>query len=294
MDDNPPRTTADLARQIDELLDRHRLAHARNLLREALASAPDDERLLLLGARADLLEDDHASARQTLERVLARHPGHFMASYMLLNVLTGQGELVEAERLALSLIAVAPQSADLFAAYSRVMLRALLFPKARALAQEALRMDPDNDYAMRMLALCDLIQLRRGTDSAALQRLLADNPEDQSTLSLLVWTLYQQGQRRAALRGARELLRSSPGDPGSLEIVRALSAENHWSMKPLWPLQRFGWAGSMALWLGGVLAVRALSQTQSAAASWLSWSIVGYCVYSWVWPPLFKRFVDRP
>lgn len=295
-DTNEPGSTnplQDRQHQISELLDRRRVGHARTLLSQALGEHPDDTELLLLGVRADLLDDDHASARSTLEQVIAREPDHFGARALLLHVLTVDGELALAEQLALSLLHEYPQSAWLYAAYGRVMLKALQFPKARGLAQEALRLDPNEDEALRLLVLCDVVELRRGADSAALQRLLAENPDDRHTLGLVVTALIHDGQSAAALRGARELLRADPNDTHWLEVVKALTVDTHWSLKPLWPLQRFGWGGSIALWLGGIVAVRALGQSDAQSAQWLSWAILGYVVYSWVWPPLLKRLLLR-
>lgn len=293
VDHDAAGASADHRHRISELLDRHRVAHARSLLSQALATDPDDIELLLLGARADLLEGDHQSARHTLEQVISRQPDHFSARATLLTVLVAGGELVPAEQLALALLREHPQSAWLYAVYGRVMLQALHFAKARALAQEALRLDPDEDEALRLLALCDVVERRRGADSAALQRLLAQNPDDRQTLGLVVTALIHDGQHRAALHGARELLRADPNDAHWLAVVKALTVDTHWSLKPLWPMQRFGWGGSIALWLGGVVAVRALAQADSAAASMLSWVILGYVVYSWIWPPLLKRWLLR-
>jgi tetratricopeptide (TPR) repeat protein len=279
--------------RISELLDRRRVAQARSLLAQALAEQPDDAGLLLEGARADLIDDDHASARRTLERIIAREPDHFGARALLLVVMTADNELVPAEQLALSLLREHPQSAWLYAVYGRVMLKALQFAKARALAQESLRLDPHEDDALRVLALCDVIERPRGANSAALQRLLAANPDDLDTLGLVVIALAHDGKESAALRGARELLRADPNNTRWLEMVKALAVDNHWSLKPLWPLKRFGWGGSVALWLGGIVAVRVLAQSNVEAAGLLSWLILGYVVYSWVWPPLLKRWLLR-
>jgi tetratricopeptide (TPR) repeat protein len=292
-DHDAAATLADQRHRISELLDRRRVAHARSLLSQAFAAHPDEAELLLLGARADLLDDDHHSARRTLEHVISREPDHLGARAMLLSLLAADGELVAAEQLALSMLREHPQSAWLYAVYGRVMLQALQFPKARELAQEALRLDPHEDEALRLLALCDVVERRRGADSAALQRLLAQNPDDRQTLGLVVTALIHDGQSSAALRGARELLRADPNDAHWLAVVKALTVDTHWSLKPLWPLQRFGWGGSIALWLGGIVAVRALAQADSAAASVLSWVILGYVLYSWVWPPLLKRWLLR-
>ncbi|MEO8155835.1 MAG: tetratricopeptide repeat protein [Rhizobacter sp.] len=291
--DSAHLSASDFALQISELLDRRRSAQARALLTQALLAHPDDVELLLQAARADAIDGKNGSARDTLLRVLQQVPHHFGARAFLLALFTDDGELVQAEQLALSLIAEYPQSPDLYAAYARVMLQALNFAKARALATEALRMDADNDTALRALALCDVIELPRGTDSAALRRLLADHPEDRHTLGLVVSALLNSGDHRSALRGARELMKAQPNDPHWLSLVQALSVQNHWSMLPLWPLQRWGWSASIALWLGGVVGVRALNGINPEAAFWLSCLIIGYVVYSWVWPPILKRWMLR-
>jgi len=279
--------------QVSELLDRRRQAQARALLREALASFPDDVELLLQGARADALDDENASAMQTLRSVIARQPAHFGARAFLLGLLTDEGELAEAEQLALGMIAEHPQSPDLYAAYARVMVRALQFPKARALAQEALHLDPQNDFALRVLALCDVIELPRGTDSAALRRLLAEHPEDQHLLSLVISALLQNGEPRAALRGAREMLRQNPHNRHWLALVKQLSVQEHWTMRPLWPLQRWGWTASVVLWIGGVLGLRLLGQVNPALVGPASLLWLAYVAYSWVWPPLLRRWLLR-
>jgi tetratricopeptide (TPR) repeat protein len=286
-------TASDQRHRISELLDRRRTGQARSLLASALAEQPDDSDLLLLGARADLIDDDPASARRTLERVIARDPGHFSARALLLMLLTAENELVPAEQLALSLLRERPAAAWLYAAYGRVMLKALQFPKARALAKEALRLDPNEEDALTVMALCDVVELPKSSNSAALRRLLAQNPEDRQTLGLVVTALIHDGKDAAALRGARELLRADPNHAHWLDVVKALTVDNHWSLKPLWPMRRFGWGGSVAIWVGGILVVRTLGQSNPQAAGILSWVIVGYVVYSWVWPPLLKRLLLR-
>jgi hypothetical protein len=50
--------------------------------------------------------------------------------------------------------------------------------------------------------------------------------------------------RRIASRRAR----CAPIPPTkSRELVRELRIQNHWSMKPLWPLQKWGWGASAVM-----------------------------------------------
>lgn len=289
MDAPDTPTSEQRVQQVRELLDRERLGLARQILQDALAHEPDHVGLLFEAARAEAIGRDPEAARSTLGRVLALEPGHWPARMLLIWLLIDAGELVDAEALALAMLVEEPQSASLYAAYARVMFKALKLDKARALCQEALRLEPDNDTALRTMALCDLVERPDATDSESLRRLLAQHPDDQHALSLVVVALSQAGRNREALRGARELLRMQPDEPQWVDNVRRLNHATHWTMWPLWPLQRFGWSASVALWAGGVLAVKA---AQASGVSWvapLAWVIVGYAVYSWVWPPLLRR-----
>jgi len=286
-------TAAQRAQQIGELVDRRRIALARDALHEALMSDPQHADLLYQAARVDALEDNNASARESLGRALASEPEHLGARMLLLWLLTDDGDLVQAEALALTLLREHPNWADLYAAYARVMLRALKFSKARELCREALRLDPANEAALHTMGLCDIIENPRGADSAAIRTLIAQSPDDRYTLGLVVAALTQAGKTREALRGARELLRLQPNDPHLLHNVRELAYVNHWSMAPLRPLQRFGWSASVGIWIGGIVLTRVLAGFQPGLAIVLGWCIFGYALYSWVWPPLLRRIMLR-
>jgi len=173
------------------------------------------------------------------------------------------------------------------------MLRALMFPKARALALEALRRDPDSDDALRASALCDIVERPGANDSVALARLVASNPDDMYTMRLVVAALANASRDREAHALARELLRLQPDDPGLLELVRALRAQTHWSLLPLWPMLRWGWYGSIAMWIAALALLQTLRQVAPGAVGWVTLFLVVYIAYSWVWPPLLRRWINR-
>ena len=283
-------TSDEQTAQAGELLDRGRTAQARDVLKDALKASPDHAGLLYQAARADAIDGDSLGAIAALRSLLASHPGYAPARLLLLPLLT-EHDLPAAEALALELIADYPRSAWLYAAYARVMLRAMEIGKGRELAIEALRIDPDEQEALRVMALCDIVDGKRGQDEQALRRLIAEHPDDERTLAMMTTALVHRGRTAEALRCAQLLLRMNPTEPVWLTLVRELRYQRHWTLIPMRPLQRWGWGGSIAIWLGGIVAVRALAPSSPGLANALGWTIFTWAVYSWVWPPLLRRLL---
>lgn len=292
-DDALPPSAEAVAAQASALLDRRRIPQARALLAEALRGAPDHLGLLFELGRADVLEDRWDDARAALAHLLRLAPAHAGARLLMFITEMESGHLPEAERLILGLLHEMPQQGELYAHYARLMLRALNFHKASELADEGLRFGPDLDVCLRARALCDLVVQGRKVDSQALQRLLAGDPHDLHSLRLVVVSLVQAGRMNEAHRVAKNLLRADPTDPSLLQMVRSLRMSTHWSMWPLWPMQRWGWGASIGLWLIMLLGMRGLERVapQWVGPAWVL--LLVYVIYSWIWPPIFRRWVMR-
>lgn len=287
----PPGNDPDIAAaHASELLDRRRITQARSLLGQALQQAPGHTGLLFELARAESLSDDWEATRQTLQSLLNQDPTHHPGRLMLMATELHDGRLPQAEEIVLGLLREAPREPVYYAYYSRVMLRALDFDKASRLADEALRLAPNLDFALHAKALCDIAD-GRGPQGDALARLLVLEPDDADALRLVLVALIHARRQREAYRLARQLLRAQPNDRQLLEITAALKAETHWSMWPLWPLQRWGWAGSIGLWLGMLLVSQALSRAAPQYSGVFSMAWIALVIYSWVWPSLFHRLV---
>lgn len=282
-----------LAAQASELLDRRRVGQARALLAGALREHPDHAGLLFESARADVLDERNASARGTLGQLLQQDPSHLPARWLLFHIEMDDGQLVQAEELVLGLLREMPASAQFLAGYSRLMLRSLHIEKARALADEALRQDPNDEDALRARTLCDIVERPGRTDSAALARLLAASPDDAYTLRLVAVALIHANRPYQALGLARELLRHHPDDPHLLGMVKALRLQTHWSLWPLWPMQRWGWYGSIGLWVAVIVLYQVLRRVAPDALGPVSTVVLVYVAYSWIWPPLLRRWLER-
>jgi tetratricopeptide (TPR) repeat protein len=279
--------------EVRALLERRRTAQAKARLKGALQEHPDHPELLLQSAWADYLDDDNAAALQTVQQVLVSDPHSHSARLLLFELEVENGKFPDAELIIIALLRESPEHAPYYARYAELMMRTMRLPKARALAEEGLRSDPDNAGCLAALALCDFIEQRPGATSHSLQQLLVRYPQSSRTLLLILVALQDRGDHCGAYRIAQELVRSQPDHKPYIQIAADLKATSHWSMLPLWPLMRWGWAASIGLWVLGIGAVRVLGQSNPAAAGILGLCIFAYAVYSWVWPPLLRRWMGR-
>ncbi len=117
------------------------------------------------------------------------------------------------------------------------------------------------------------------------------HPQSIRTLVLVVVALEQRGQLREARRVSQELVRAQPDNARLVEMARELKIRAHWSMLPLWPVQKWGWGASFAIWLLAIIGSRLLHKTNPAAAGAFIAVVLAYVVYSWVWPPLLRRLI---
>lgn len=284
-------TADEFAEQVGALLERKRTKMARTVLNNALKAYPDSTQLLLQAAYVDYLDDNNEQALATTKSILARDPDHYGAKQLMLDLLIEANRLVDAELLAIDMLRDSPEDAHLYGRYAHVMLRALNLDKAIALANEGLRYEPEDGECLAARTMCDFILNGNGQAGPALQRLLIEHPQSIRTLYLVVIALEQQGRNRQAQELAREMLRAQPNDQALAELVQHFETRTHWSMLPLVPLQKYGWGGSFAIWIAGIVSVRVVRQYSPDAALTLSFVILAYVIYSWVWPPLFRKFI---
>jgi len=293
MNDGGVITARGFAQQLDGLIERKRYTHARALLAEALGQYPDDSDLSYASALLDFLSDDHQESRTTLQRVLMRDPDHFAARSLLAVVCQGLDDLEQSEAVLLDLLKDYPEAAQLYARYAMLMYRTMHVDKAKQLAREALRLDPQDELALTACMIGDMIDGRGGDEKETLAALMVRHPESVSTAHMLIRHLISRGRYGAARRIAIELLKLEPSSQQALSLVIELDALSHWSMLPLWPLNRWGWAASAGLWVMTLLLLNLAPKIVPGSSASVSFALLGYCAYSWIYPPLLKRWLKR-
>jgi tetratricopeptide (TPR) repeat protein len=279
--------------QIDGLIERRRWSHASTLLGEALARFPDDSELLHAAATIEFHHEDYAAALHTLQQLLVRAPQHLNGRFLLVGVHEAREDWPQAEAVLLDLLRDYPESASLYARYAMLMYRTQHIGKAMALSREALRLDPDDDGALAATMVGDLVDGRKSDASTSLAALMRAHPEDIVTARLLIIHLLKRGRYWSARRVAATLLQAEPDSREALALVVEIDALCHWSVIPLWPLNRWGIAATIALWAGSMVAFRLLRTYAPQLAGGATIAILVYCAYSWVYPPLLRRWLKR-
>jgi tetratricopeptide (TPR) repeat protein len=290
MNSSPPEL---IAAEVEALLERNRIAQAKARLRGALQDYPSHPELLLQSAWADYMSGGNEDALHTVHQVLASDPENQSARQLLFELLAEKNNLVEAEQVILQLLHDYPEHAPYYGRYAELMIRAMQLEKARALASEGLKYDPGDAGCLAARAICDFCEQRPGTSSQALQQLLVRYPQSERTLLLVLAALEDRGHNRAALRIAQQLVQAQPDNGQFVQLAARLKAAAHWTMMPLWPMSRWSWGASIALWLLAIVSIRIVSRINPAAAVVLALCYLAYVIYSWVWPPLLRRWIAR-
>lgn len=278
--------------RVYELVARHRYDSARRQVVEGLRSNPDSPPLLYYSAYIDWCQDRNVEAAETLRKLLALEPENYLGRKLLARLQDEQGRQADAELTWIGLLREYPEDASLYFGYGRLMLNALKIDKARRLVAEGLRRHPEDNEGLFLAGLCDFVDGRRLDTTDHLTNLVRYYPDSVHTGLALIVALQQRGRNRDALRIAQQLLRSRPDSPELLEVTRRLKVDTHWSMLPLYPLQRWGWPFAIGSWIFIAFGLRVLAKglpSQVTGAIVVAW--LAYCVYSWVWPRVLPRII---
>ncbi|MCY1139422.1 hypothetical protein OWR29_15595 [Actinoplanes sp. Pm04-4] len=197
----------------------------------------------------------------------------------------------QAERALLDGLAMAPEDVDLLCAYADLCAAAGQLDKAGKLVDLAAARAPQAPvvYATR-------IQLAhaRGDDREA-QRISREfvgaHPENPVAHALLGGTSAARGHVDAAYEGFRQAAAARPTEQLFAESAMELRVARHPLMRPLRPILRFGalktWLVAVAL----IIGLRAIGLPVLGGLLGFVW--LAYCVYSWVVPPLVRKWVMR-
>lgn len=291
--DGPHFEIEQLIFEAQALLERRRFEKARIVLAQGLRLHPDNIELMYLSAFLEYCIGNRDEALHGAGAVLALAPEHYGTRRLRAQLLQDIHNYAEAELLWIGLLRAYPEDASCFEGYAQLNLHALDFDKAEKLAAEGLRHEPDHPGCLYVLTIAGIARggfRDKRADAQNLVRLLEKHPEALQTSIALIVTLADRGDNRSALRIAQRLLRARPDSAELLELVKALGQQAHWSMLPLYPMQRWGWGGAIAVTLGGILLVTQLGpRLPRGAGEALQYAWWGYVIYSWVWPTLLQR-----
>ncbi|HYX36744.1 MAG TPA: tetratricopeptide repeat protein [Oligoflexus sp.] len=280
--------------KIERLIELGRFHEAERSLVEALQDDPDHAELKILAARLQYEKKEFKQALNTIQECLASDPNDDEALLLRFQILNEMEQYADAERDIIDLLQQYPLRGPLWASYALLMLKTGHTKKAGSLSQEAMRLDPEDSFCLLIYCVVQLVQGSDQKVASALEELISKNPEYEPTLMLLVASLTQSHRKKEAFALAKQLVQMNPRSISAVDAAKDLALHNHWSMKPFWIFNRFGWAGSIGLWVAFVALIGLLEKSEnSSLLSPLTYGYLGFCLASWVWPPLLKKWIHH-
>jgi tetratricopeptide (TPR) repeat protein len=211
--------------------------------------------------------------------------------YVLGSAEAQAGNLQVAERALLDGLAIAPQDTDLLCAYALLCARNNQLDKAAKLLDLALAEEPESPTVFG--ARIQVAHLR-GDDRQAqriAQQFVAAHPENPAAHALLGGTSAVRGQVGPAYAGLRQAAAAAPAEQAYAESAMELRIASHPLMLPIRPVLRFGplktWVAAIVL----IYGLRLIGLPVLAGVVAVAWLL--FCVYSWVVPPLVRRWMRR-
>ncbi|WP_406055701.1 tetratricopeptide repeat protein [Kribbella sp. NBC_00889] len=253
-------------------------------------AAVDFRAYLFRGAALHAL-DRNAEAIDVLKDGLAQHGPFLPMLQMLGSALRSEGRLPEAEAAFLQGLSLDPNDPDLLIGYARVCLTAGQAQKASALVERAASYAPESAAVSAARAQ---VAFALGNDRDMhlhSTEALSHDPEDPGARALHGTSSMLTGDSRSGYNSLASAAASQPGDPDLRAAAREAKLMNHPLMLPLRPFQRFN---PLVVWIGAVAIIYGLRMVGLAPLSFafaMVW--LAFCVYSWVAPPLVRRWINR-
>jgi tetratricopeptide (TPR) repeat protein len=252
--------------------------------------ALDYRAYLFRGAALHAL-DRNTEAIDVLRDGLSHHGPFLPLLQILAAALRAEGRLPEAEAALLQGLSLDPNDPDLLLGYAMVCLSAGQAEKASALVERAAAQAPESAQvsaarAQVAFALGKDRDMHRHSEKA-----LSADPEDPAARALHGTSAMLTGDPNAGYRSLASAAAADPGDQDLREAAREARLANHPLMRPLRPFQRFN---PLVVWIGAVGVIYGLRLAGLwplavvATAGWFA-----FCVYSWVAPPLLRRWINR-
>lgn len=282
----------DILLKAEHLLEIGRTKHARALLAQHLRQEPRDHVALYYLARAAVLDRELKEARELIQRALALSPDARGPRALLFHIEFEESQFAPAEQLIISLIRDNPRNPDYLAMYAKLMLFAGHLPKSEQLTIEAMKLDPRHVEARRVKVLLDVVSGKHRAATETIGNLIAEDPQNAELAHTLFYVLVSRGQLEVAERLGRELLRLQPNNQLMVSALVELRVISHPMGLPLYPFRKWGWIGSALLWVVVIFGCQLLERYNQALATTILLTYCFIALYSWIYPPIMRRWLQ--
>jgi tetratricopeptide (TPR) repeat protein len=229
---------------------------------------------------------------------LALNPELPFAHYAMAIVSIAQRRFQVAEQHLNAALALEPGNPSLLRALAQLYGLWNRRGKVLPLLEKAREIDPND--ADTWAALAEHQRDRRDFKQAEAlaRRALEIEPENTDALLTMGYLLLHRNETQEAREHALLVLRNNSLHEGAIGLLAAVKARQSPLLGLWWRFNSFFGGGSMSrrvvLLIGAYLAYRALSIAlddfgHQNAGTWLHFTWLGFCVYTWVGPAVFQR-----
>lgn len=187
-------------------------AASREAVDALLAKSPNDPRLLMLGASAELALNRASLAEGLLSRLLKASPGHVPARQLLARAHLAAGAPDKAVEVLQPVVDSAGADADSLSLAGEAQLRAGDIARAEQLFKRALAARPDDPALRTGLARAQLFGGNEAQAVSQLEHIARSDPAAQADL-MLVAAKARRGDHAGALAALDGVERKTPGQP---------------------------------------------------------------------------------
>lgn len=244
-----------------------------------------------LRAQALLHMGRDAEAKAAVGSGLAESPEDVVLLYLLFTCEWKLGDVAAAERAILGALRQIPEDPALLTRYALLVAQAGQTEKARRLVDRAAEIAPEDATVLRTRVVLSQAQGDHREAEQLTRRLLAEDPEEAFGHKALGDSALLRGRVGDAARHYRTAAASDPTDTSAIRAARESAFYTH---PLLWPVRPFAAVGPAKIWLGAIVVVyglRALGLDLVAGVLGVAYLLL--CVYSWVVPPLLRRWMRR-
>jgi len=210
---------------------------------------------------------------------------HGVKSLILAELRRGKEALEAADRA----VALNPEDGFSLAAKANAYCTMDRWAEGEEWSRKALAVDSDNAMAANLLTHTLRLQGKSSENAAAVEQLLAEDPEDSFVHVNAGWSALQRGEQERAEEHFRKALRLDPDSDmareGLLESFRARSRFYRWYLSYTFFMQRFTggkqWAIIIGIYLLYRFTVKALESVSPIFAG--VFVILWLAIVMWVW-----------
>ncbi|MEM7111987.1 MAG: tetratricopeptide repeat protein [Chloroflexota bacterium] len=235
--------------------------------------------------------DKYRDGRSAAQKGLALSPNNPTLLYVLANCEAGLDNLAAAEKAILAILRNNPENVQALCRYAIFVLKAQQREKAEKLIERAAQINPEHPTIARMQTLLAYVDADDKRAANLSREVIAQDPDDLYGHRMLGHSLAAQGRVRDSKQHFDQAARMDPMNDGVTDAARHSRYQNHWLM---WPLRLIQRVGRIQIWLGFIVlyfGLRALGQTQLLGIIAISYLVL--VIYSWVVPPLLRRWLQR-